>query len=69
MVVAQGYPLAAGEFIGLGWTDANPSRIEIYPTTVQTKHKTLVLMHIRPGSLGDVQPDTRIFASIDTEEQ
>jgi hypothetical protein len=69
MVIAQRYPLSAGEFIALGWTDTNPSRIEIYPTTVQTKHKTLVLMHVRAGTLGDVQPDTRIFASLDTEEQ
>jgi hypothetical protein len=69
MVIAQRYPLETGECIALGWTEANPSRIEISPTTVQTKHKTLVLMHIRSGVLGDVEPDTRIFATLDTEEQ
>lgn len=68
MVIAQRYPLQHGECIALGWTDKNPSRLEISPTTVQQKHKTLVLMHVRSESLGEVQPDSRIFASINDSE-
>ena len=66
---AQRYPLQRGEWIALGWTDHDLSELEISPTTVQKKSKTLVLMHIRAGSLGDVRPDTRIFASPKDEDE
>ncbi|MFO0012213.1 MAG: hypothetical protein ACK553_05685 [Planctomycetota bacterium] len=68
-VVAQRYPLQKGECIALGWTDANPSRLEISPSTVQKKHKTVVLMHVRSGQLEDVQPDTRIFANLNNSDE
>jgi hypothetical protein len=68
LTVAQRYPLQVGEYIAIGWTDANPSLLEISPTSSQQKHKTVVLMHIRPASMGNVQPDTRIFANLEKEE-
>jgi hypothetical protein len=68
LVVAERYPLQKGEYIALGWTDANPSGLQISPKSSEQKHKTIVLMHIRAASLGDVQPDTRIFASLNDED-
>ena len=68
LTVAQRYPLQLGEYIAIGWTDANPSLLEISPTSSQQKHKTIVLMHIRAGELAEVQPDTRIFANLEKEE-
>ena len=64
---AQRYPLQRGEWIAIGWTDHELSGLEISPTTVQKKSKTLVLMHIHAGELGDVRPDTRIFARSNVE--
>lgn len=61
--LAQRFPLQRGEWIALGWTDSELSGLEISPTTIQKKSRTLVLMHIRAGVLGDVRPDTRIFAA------
>jgi hypothetical protein len=68
LVVAERYPLQKGEYIALGWTDANPSGLQISPKSSEQKHKTIVLMHIHAASLGDVQPDTRIFASLNDED-
>lgn len=65
---AQRYPLHRGEWIALGWTDDNLSGLEITPTTIQKKSRTLVLMHIRAGQLGDVRPDTRIFSAPKAED-
>jgi hypothetical protein len=59
---SERYPLRAGEMIALGWTDSELTRLQITPTTTQKKHKTLVLLHIRAADLGEVRPDTRIFA-------
>jgi hypothetical protein len=67
--IAEGYPLQRGEFIALGWMEANPSRLEISPSTLQQKHKTVVLMHVQAGQLGDCQPDTRIFATLEQNEE
>lgn len=68
LVVAQRYPLQRGEAIAIGWTDANPTQLKVSPTTSQNKHKTVVLMHVRPGILGDIRPDTRIFANVNDQE-
>jgi hypothetical protein len=65
---AQRYPLQRGEWIALGWTDNDLSGLEISPTTIQKKSRTLVLMHIRAGMLDDVRPDTRIFAASKAED-
>jgi len=62
MVMATRYPLQRGECIALGWTESIPTQLQVSPTTVQKKEKTLVLMHVRAASLPPVQPDTRIFA-------
>ncbi len=61
--VAQRYPLQRGEWIALGWTDQEMTDLEITPSTVQKKQKTLVLMHVKAGDLTEVQPDTRLFAA------
>jgi hypothetical protein len=68
-VVAERYPLQTGEYIALGWTDVNPSRLEITPNSFQQKHKTVVLMHVRSGNLTEVRPDTRIFGNLENEEK
>jgi hypothetical protein len=68
LTIAQRYPLQVGEYVAVGWTDANPSQLKISPISSQQKHKTVVMMHIAPGRLGDVQPDTRIFANLEKEE-
>lgn len=67
--VAQRYPLQVGEYIAIGWTDANPSQLEIRPASTQQKHKAVVLIHLSAGKLGEVRPDTRIFANLEKEEE
>ncbi len=67
--VAMSYPLEVGEFIAIGWTDTNLSRLSIAPSASQTKASTLVLLHLTPPSLSNtVRPDTQIFPKIEEEE-
>lgn len=55
------YPLQSGEWIALGWTDTNLSKLEITPTTPQSRSQTIVLMHARNGRLGPIEHDLRIM--------
>jgi hypothetical protein len=65
--VLSSYPLARGEWIAVGWTDAELSKLEISPTTAQTRSSTLLLMHAKPGSLDPIEHDLRIMPKISND--
>lgn len=60
-VIANDYPLARGELIAVGWTSENLSQLTISPKTNQSKHRTLVLLHLKIPDLDQVKPDRKIF--------
>jgi hypothetical protein len=59
--IMTNYPLQAGEWIAIGWTDANLSKLQITPQTLQTRSTTMVLMHAKAPSLGAIQHDLRLM--------
>lgn len=65
--ILSDYPLARGEWIAVGWTDAELSKLEISPTTAQTRSSTLLLMHAKPGLLDPIEHDLRIMPKISND--
>jgi hypothetical protein len=59
--IMTSYPLQAGEWIAIGWTDANLSKLQITPQTLQNRSTTMVLMHAKAPSLGAIQHDLRLM--------
>jgi hypothetical protein len=65
--IANRYPLTRGEILALGWTDENLSKLAITPQTNQTRHRTLVLLHLKTANLDPVKPDKMIFPAVKLE--
>jgi hypothetical protein len=61
------YPLQRDEWIAVGWTDAELSKLQIAPTTLQRRSNTLLLMHAQTGSLGPVEHDLRLMPPMPEE--
>jgi hypothetical protein len=61
------YPLQRDEWIAVGWTDAELSKLQIAPTTLQRRSNTLLLMHAQTGSLGPVEHDLRLMPPLPEE--
>ncbi len=66
-IVASKYPLTRGEILAIGWTEENLSKLEVTPQTNQSKHKTLVLIHLKTANLEPIKPDEMIFPAIKIE--
>jgi hypothetical protein len=60
-VITDQYPLTRGEFIAVGWTEENLSKLTISPQTNQNKHRTLILIQLKTANLEPVKPDEIIF--------
>lgn len=65
--IANRYPLTRGELLAIGWTEENFSKLSITPQTNQTRHRTLVLLHLKTANLEPVKPDEMIFPAIKLE--
>ncbi|MFM7515646.1 MAG: hypothetical protein ACKO3V_01785, partial [Pirellula sp.] len=70
-LIFKSYPIQHGEWIAMGWTDSPLSKLQIAPTTAQTRSATLVLMHAKTAPLGPIEHDRQLMPKInkDDEEQ
>jgi hypothetical protein len=68
MEVTESYPLSRGEFVAIGWTNEPMSQLKVTPETTQTRHKTMVMVHLRPADLPGVKPDEVLFPMLKNEE-
>jgi hypothetical protein len=53
-----------GEWIAMGWTESALSKLQIAPTTAQSRSATLVLMHAKTAPLGPIQHDKQLMPRI-----
>ncbi|MCY3005223.1 MAG: hypothetical protein NTV29_04520 [Planctomycetota bacterium] len=65
--ILANYPLQREEWIALGWTDAELSKLQIAPMTPQRRSNTLLLMHAQTGSLGSIEHDLRLIPPLPKE--
>jgi len=63
------YPMQSGEWIAVGWTESNLSKLQITPSTTQTRSSTLVLMHAKAAQLGPIEHDLRIMPPLKKEDE
>lgn len=69
-LIFKSYPKLQGEWIAMGWTESQLSKLQIAPTTPQTRSATLVLMHAKTAPLGPIEHDRQLMPRIvkDNEE-
>ena len=63
-LIFKNYPLMRGEWIAMGWTESALSKLQIAPTTAQSRSATLVLMHAKTAPLGPIQHDKQLMPRI-----
>ena len=66
--ICEKYPLQRGEWIAIGWTDKELTKLDLKPVSAQRRSSGVVLMHIRPPSLGGIVHDERLFGTASSEE-
>ena len=67
-LIFKSYPIQHGEWIAMGWTDSPLSKLQIAPTTAQTRSATLVLMHAKTAPLGPIEHDRQLMPKINTDD-
>lgn len=62
------YPIQHGEWIAMGWTESPLSKLQIAPSTAQTRSATLVLMHAKTAPLGPIEHDRQLMPKINKDD-
>lgn len=67
-LIFKNYPIQHGEWIAMGWTESPLSKLQIAPSTAQTRSATLVLMHAKTAPLGPIEHDRQLMPKINKDD-
>lgn len=67
-LIFKSYPIQHGEWIAMGWTESPLSKLQIAPSTAQTRSATLVLMHAKTAPLGPIEHDRQLMPKINKDD-
>ncbi|MFN9346577.1 MAG: hypothetical protein ACK6DQ_08265, partial [Planctomycetota bacterium] len=67
-LIFKSYPIQHGEWIAMGWTESPLSKLQIAPTTAQTRSATLVLMHPKAAPLGPIEHDRQLMPKMNKDD-
>ena len=67
-LIFNSYPIQHGEWIAMGWTESPLSKLQISPTTAQTRSATLVLMHPKAAPLGPIEHDRQLMPKMNKDD-
>ena len=65
-LACDSWMLREGDMRLIGWTETPLSGVSIAPDPAQSLVRTLVVVHLRYGSLPEAEPDTNLLVDLDS---